>query len=277
MDTPTSSPGTIVVGVDGSDVSRQAIDWAADQAALEGRALLLVHVEDVHPILDGSYPETLWQPPARWTRALIDEAVDQVRARTPGVEVGTHLTRGLAQDVLTDLSENASLVVLGSRGRGPLSSTLLGSVGVAVAMRATCPVIVVRPHHPGVVRHGVMVAVDTTADSSAVLELGYRQASLHGLPLTIVHCVVGGDLDEHRRELAELTAGMTEKFPDVHVTRRLLRSIIDDGVMQEAVARDLVVVGRSGGGRRHTRGLATLAGSVIEHAGCVVAIVPTYS
>lgn len=270
MDT-FSSVGTIVVGIDGSDVSRQAIDWAADQASLEARPLVLVHVSEPYPVAAGSEPER----PSPWTLALLEEAIEQAHTRAPGIEIRTQLTRGSAPDVLTALGDHATMLVLGSRGRGPIASTLLGSVGVAVAMRAACPVVVVRPHHRGVVRRGVLVGVDTTPESRPVLEFGYRQASVHELPLTVLHCVIDGDPEEHRLELAELTAGMTEKFPDVHVTRRVIRSIVDDGVIAEAKSRDLVVVGRSGHDSRHTRGLATLAGTVIERGGCVVAIVPT--
>lgn len=270
MDT-ISSVGTVVVGVDGSDVSRQAIDWAADQAALESRQLLLVHVTETHPVNSGDRA----QRPAAWTAALLEEATDQARTRAPGIEIGSHLARGVAHEVLTDLGDHATMLVLGSRGRGPIASTLLGSVGVAVAMRASCPVVVVRPHHRGAVRRGVLVGVDTAPDSRPVLEFGYRQASLHDLPLTVLHCVRDGDSEKHRLHLAELIAGMTEKFPDVHVTRRLIQSPVEDGILTEAASRDLVVVGRPEPGRRDSHVGTTLAGSVIEHGGCVVAIVPT--
>jgi nucleotide-binding universal stress UspA family protein len=268
MDVNTSTPaGSIVVGVDGSDASRQALQWAADQAALEGRPLFLVHVAD--PFGGSEGPDA---------RTVLDEAAEVVEWREPDVEVHASSQPGNAREILLEHAERASLLVVGSRGRGRARSVLFGSVGVGVGTRAACPVVVVRPHHPGVPRRGALVGVDTTAASRAPLEFGYQMASMHALPLTVLHCVpddVPDDVEEHERELAELVAGMTEKFPDVHVKRRLTRLPVSEGVLDQAVDMDLVVVGRHHRAHRHGRGIGTLAATVIEHGACAVAVVPT--
>ncbi len=261
----TPSLGSIVVGVDGSDASRQALQWAADQASLEGRPLFLVHVEDPRSRLG----ET-------GSKAVLAEAASVVEWRRPAVEVQMSSGAGDAREILVDHGDRASLLVVGSRGRGPVGSMLLGSVSVAVGTRAACPVIVVRPHHRGDVRHGVLVGVDTTRASRAPLEFGYRMASFHDLPLTVLHCVADADVEAHRRDLAELVAGMSEKFPDVHVTRQVVRMRVVDGILEhQGVERDLVVVGRHHHALRPGRGIATLAGTVIERGACAVAVVPT--
>ena len=94
---------------------------------------------------------------------------------------------------------------------------------------------------------------------------------------TVLHCVADADLEEHQRELAELVAGMSEKFPDVHVTRQLVRRRrVADGILEHQGAdRDLVVVGEASSCPSAGRGIATLAGTVIEHGACAVAVVPT--
>lgn len=261
--TTTIPPGSIVVGVDGSAASRQALQWAADQAALEGRSLFLVHVVD--PFSGSERADT---------SAVLTEAAEVVERRRPGVDVHASLLLGDVREVLLDDAERASLLVVGSRGRGRARSVLFGSVGVAVGTRAACPVVVVRPHHPGVPRRGVLVGVGATAVSRAPLEFGYRMASTHRLPLTVLHCV-HDDGEEHQRELAELIAGMTEKFPDVHVKRRLTRMPVSEGILDQAVDMDLVVVGRHHRATRHARGVGTLAATVIEHGACAVAVVPS--
>jgi nucleotide-binding universal stress UspA family protein len=264
MDLTTSTPaGSIVVGVDGSDASRQALQWAADQAALESRPLFLVHVVDPFSGSEGTD-----------SRTVLDEAAEVVEWREPDVEVHQSSQVGNAREILLDHAERASLLVVGSRGRGRARSVLFGSVSVALGTRAACPVVVVRPHHPGVPRRGALVGVDTTAASRAPLEFGYRMASTHGLPLTVLHCVPDDD-EKHRRELAELVAGMTEKFPDVHMKRRLTRLPVSEGILDQAVDMDLVVVGRHHRAHRHGRGVGTLAATVIEHGACAVAVVPT--
>ena len=261
--TTTIPAGSIVVGVDGSAASRQALQWAADEAALEGRPLFLVHVVD--PFSGSERADT---------SAVLAEAADVVERRRPGVDVHASLLLGDVREVLLDDAERASLLVVGSRGRGRARSVLFGSVGVTVGTRAACPVVVVRPHHPGVPRRGVLVGVGTTAASRAPLEFGYRMASTHRLPLTVLHCVHDGG-EEHQRELAELIAGMTEKFPDVHVKRRVTRMPVSEGILDQAVDMDLVVVGRHRRAARHGRGVGTLAATVIEHGACAVAVVPS--
>jgi len=265
MNLTTATPtGSIVVGVDGSDASRQALQWAADQAALEGRPLFLVHVVDSISGPEGAAAST-----------VLHEAAVVVEWREPDVEVHASSQVGHAGQILLDHAERASLLVVGSRGRGRARSVLFGSVSVAVGTRAACPVVVVRPHHPGIPRRGVLVAVDTAAASRTPLEFGYRMASTHGLPLTVLHCVPDDDVGDHERELAELVAGMTEKFPDVHMRRRLTRMRVSEGVLDQAVDMNLVVVGRHHRASRAGRGIGTLAANVIEHGACAVAVVPS--
>ena len=79
--------------------------------------------------------------------------------------------------------------MLGSRGRGPLRTALLGSVSASVARRAHCPVVVCRPPEPEPSASiGVIVGADGRDGSQPVLEFAFAQASLRALPLTVMHC-----------------------------------------------------------------------------------------
>ena len=136
----------IVVGIDGSDASRDALRWAHEEAQLRGATLRVVHIW-VYPYLGprtGVHePRELMEGDA--TRLLVDE-LERFRAEVPdrGVPVETRLLEGSPADGLVAESRDADLVVVGTRGRGGFSSLLLGSVSAEVAHHARCPVVLVR-------------------------------------------------------------------------------------------------------------------------------------
>jgi nucleotide-binding universal stress UspA family protein len=221
-------------------------------------------------------------------RELVRSAAAELAERSPSLDVVERVTTGDPRSALLDAAaDGAATVVVGSRGRGPVASALLGSVSAFVARHAPCPVVVVRPHHPGKVRRGVLVGADATPGSPEVLEAAFRTASERALPLTVLHVVWEGpagagvaaaladeDLDEAQLAVAEALAGLREKYPDVHA-----RVLHTDGIpaarlVTESEHMDLVVVGR------HDRGLlnrlvqGSVSLSVVEHAQCPVLVVP---
>jgi len=285
--------GTIVVGVDGSASSARALAWAVEQATAEHRALTLVHViQAVTP----AYTDAAVVNPQEARDALFAEghrvladARAEAERRAPGLEV--HEVFGLddPRKVLLELSGDAALVVLGSRGRGKLRSLLLGSVGVAVVRHAGCPVVVHRPGSPGAVRNGILVGADGTEDSRTVLEFAYRQAALRGLPLTVLHCfwdvqaaslggyVVPGAtvaLETEKLLLAELMAGMSEKYPEVVVHGDVARGEPQEVLVRLGGRMDLVVVGAHRAGVVSRMLFGSVSVTVVEHATTPVVVVP---
>lgn len=293
MNTTLIPAGTIVVGVDGSRSAGQALGWAIDQAVAERRSLSLVYAA---PPADAVWMDQAGfdqrvgvETTLRAGRGLLAEASAEVHRRAPDVEVHELVRAADPRDVLVQLSEEAAMVVLGSRGRGPLRSLLLGSVGVAVTRHAACPVVVHRPGNPGLVRHGVLVGVDATERSTGVLEFAYRQASLRRMPLTVLHAYwelpVGVpeaylvsrrsvDPEEERLALAECLSGMGEKYPDVRVTSELARGLPDNALVRTGERMNLLVVGAHHGGAASEILFGSVAASVVEHATCPVAVVP---
>lgn len=286
METTAIPSGTVVVGLDGSPSAERALEWAIDQALLESRQLTLAHGVDP----SGS----VWVDPAAIdhravlealqadAEVMLDHAREQVARRAPDLVVHQVIRMSDARVTLLELSGEAAMVVVGSRGRGPIKTLLLGSVSLAVSREALCPVVVLRPGHPGVVRNGVLVGADGTDRSLATLEFAYRQASLHRLPLTIMHCFwdarpategepVAGDV---RLVLAESLAGLGEKFPDVRARTELVRGMADERLVRASQRMDLVVVGAHHGGTLTTLLYGSIANAVLEHATCPVAIVP---
>jgi len=292
----TLQRGSIVVGVDEVALAGQAVRWAGEQAALEGRRVLLVHAEPAVP--PGWSAHAMDVPPGTYAsvrlhgEALLGRARDQVHAVAPDVEVQELFELSDPRTLILRAAEGAHLVVLGSRGRGPLLSHLLGSVGVGVARRATCPVVVHRPGHPGRVHNGVVVAVDATQDAMPVLEHAFHQASLRGLPLRVVHYVMDprsalvgapmvGDLsvqmEEDELALSEAMAGMRERYPDVRVTVRTTPGLAKLDVVTAASRADLLVVGTHQRPATDRLLVGSLSTAVLEHVTCPVAVVPVRS
>ena len=286
--------GTIAVGVDGSVSSQHALAFAIDQAVAERRPLTLVHAVGAAGALSADQeghdrPAGLEDLKAHSQR-LLAAAREAVTLRAPGLDVHEILEAADPRDALLAVARDASLVVVGSRGRGPVGTLLLGSVSVAVTRHATCPVVVVRPGNPGIVRHGILVGADGTERSPVVLDFAFRQASIRRPPLTVLHAcwdlraaltaaqpVDGLDegLEEHRLLLAECVAGLREKYPDVPVRTELATGPPDDCLLRLGKRMNMVVVGSHRGGAASEVLFGSVAARVVEHATCPVAVVPT--
>jgi nucleotide-binding universal stress UspA family protein len=287
------APGSIVVGIDGSDGADRALAWAAQQARLEHRGLTLVHaVGDLTP----------------WAGEQVFDLQDvltsmrsegQVLLATARASLGTHagltvhtlLGLGDPRRLLLDLSREASLMVLGSRGRGPVASLLLGSVSIGVTLHAACPVVVVRPDapHHQTSTDRVVVGVRTDRPIGHAVEFAFRQASLRGVPLRVVHGpweeifrysspeLVGSDGIVPSEDLAlatTLVAGLREKFPDVDVSYELARGLPDACLLEASRGSGLVVVGTEHPSAARTLLEGNVVRLVTEHAHGPVAVVP---
>ena len=129
----------VVVGVDGSDASTRALEWAAIQAERTAGVL------EIHTVY---VPGLLFIPPDEvneLTQRLLSEAAEHARAVAPGVT-----TLGKAHDdatpatALIEASQGAALLVVGSRGRGGFLGLTLGSVSQKCSRHAQAPVVIVR-------------------------------------------------------------------------------------------------------------------------------------
>ena len=146
--------GAIVVGVDGSDASRAALLWAADEARLRTAPLVAVHAWSFIPAQPIGDPGMLAIPAGDLTgqlsaeseaaRSVLADAVADAFEGAPEIEVEQRLVEGDAGDALVAESETAELVVVGSHGRSGLKAALLGSVSRHVVSHAACPVVVVK-------------------------------------------------------------------------------------------------------------------------------------
>ncbi|MFM7063505.1 MAG: universal stress protein [Actinomycetes bacterium] len=137
----------IVVGVDGSENSLDALRWAADEARRRDALLRVVAVFNA-PIMSTGYEVVAPDPSdlAAASNTMLDAAVDTVRqdGGLEGVHVATEVVEGHAGERLIELSHDADLVVVGARGHGGFLGMVLGSVTGHVVNHAACPVVVVR-------------------------------------------------------------------------------------------------------------------------------------
>ncbi|MEV6616654.1 universal stress protein [Streptomyces sp. NPDC051051] len=134
----TEEPPYFVVGVDGSPHAAAAVDVAFEEAALRGAALRALYVW--HPPLLGVLDE---EAAVQKCRRVLSETVAGRTARYPGVELHHEVVHGHPVRVLTEASEHALGLVVGTRGHGGFSDMLLGSVSQGMLHHAHCPVITV--------------------------------------------------------------------------------------------------------------------------------------
>jgi nucleotide-binding universal stress UspA family protein len=140
-------PG-IIVGLDGSDHSGRALEWAIREAGLRGAALTVLAVHEVASNHWTGNPEVYPadQPATEAVRRAAEDVVQKAvsQAGEPGpASVTVRAVSGLARQELVEASSDADLVVVGQRGGGGFARLLMGSVSSQVVHHAACPVVVV--------------------------------------------------------------------------------------------------------------------------------------
>jgi nucleotide-binding universal stress UspA family protein len=286
------SPGKIVVGTDGSVGATAAVRWAAGTAERGGKPLQVVVAYH-------------WQTPGRWYGSPRDaaaaaderaggiaaEAATVARAAGPHVELACSPVIGDPAPVLLKAAEDASMLVVGSRGRGGFGGLLLGSVGMQVAIRARGPVTVVRGR-PDRLFGPVVVGVAPACAADDAIALAFEQAAERHCPLHAITAQTvpvsfstlsipplmydpDRERDELRAELRQQLAGWHAKYPDVTVDDEVVEGSAGAVLVDRSRDAQLVVVGT----RTHGTLSGLLLGSVgmhlLHHAECPVLIVRT--
>jgi nucleotide-binding universal stress UspA family protein len=289
-----SNTGSIVVGVDSSAASEHAVLWAADEARLQHRALVVVHAQATMSTNQlaalgsaGIAPHQLESELGARATEIVERARSLASDRMRDGHVEAVVSRADPRSLLLELSSTAAMTVVGTRGHGPVAGLLLGSVSGALVRHATTPVAVVRAVQADA--RGVLIAVDGTDASAGPLEYAYAEASVHGLPLTVLHChpdALGASMrwseidpsdpagEDARVRVSESIAGMGEKFPEVDVQVVITQGAVDACLVDLSARYDLLVIGRppSSLGQRLLLGGITTA--VAEHAHSPVLVIP---
>jgi nucleotide-binding universal stress UspA family protein len=144
---------SIVVGVDGSECARAALEFAVREAALRKGHLRIVCAWGIPPaIYGGGFAPTLDQSELDSFRVgadkVVQESVAAANELEPTIECEGKVGQGQPAEVLLEEAGDADLVVVGNRGHGGFASLMLGSVSHQVVQHAPCPVTVVRQANP---------------------------------------------------------------------------------------------------------------------------------
>ena len=136
----SSGERRIVVGLDGSDCAKRALDYAADEAAQSGAILQIVSIYNIPT--EGSWIRTgLFHEDAI---TVVTDAIGQVKCIEPDLVTKGEATLGVPGPVLAEVAEGASGLVVGTRGHGEVAGVILGSVSEYVLHHANCTTTIVR-------------------------------------------------------------------------------------------------------------------------------------
>jgi len=139
-----STKHLIVVGVDGSDGGRRALEWAFREADARGSAVQAVTAWSWDGLEFGPVTATTsGEAKEKATRLLDDEVRALVARYGSHLPIAAEVVEGSPSDVLATAGRSGDLLVLGSHGHSRVRHTVLGSVSEAVIRKATCPVLVI--------------------------------------------------------------------------------------------------------------------------------------
>ncbi|MDS1272375.1 universal stress protein [Lipingzhangella sp. LS1_29] len=289
-----SQPAPVVVGVDGSEEALAAVTWAAGEAELMGRPLRVVHAAKWgdFPMRFGSPPKPPeWSGLADVVQQVVAEAEQHARKSRPGLEVTGEAIDGFVRPVLLAEANEAALMVVGSRGLGGVGSVLIGSIGVELAARAACPVVVV-PHGPTAEPDAeIVVGVDCSDSSRPAAEFAFAEAHRRGVSVVVTMAWEGpgrhaDSRDEEPPAEHEATRQTAQKRLDAFVEplRKEYPGVVAHVGVRFATARTflaeraehagMLVVGSRGYGAARGLFMGSVSQAALHHAPCPVAVVP---
>ncbi|KUN27765.1 universal stress protein [Streptomyces corchorusii] len=284
----------LVVGVDGSEPSLVAVDWAVDEAVRHGLPLRLVHASlwvryeaGLPPAGPGQSSEQVL------AEHIVAAAADRAERRNRDAKITTDIVPEEATAALLREGGAAFALVTGSRGRGELRGLLLGSVGLAVAARAPCPAVVVRGDRVGLAGgHGrILLGLGEAGTGTEAVRFAFREAEVRGCVLDVVRARRGPAHDRSGNRLqaegpvdtsgesascvvdARLTAAIDE-YPHVRTRPAAPEGPAGKILVDRSAAADLVIIGARRGKGHFGLQLSRVGHALLHHAQCPVAVVP---
>ncbi len=290
----------VVAGIDGSEESLRAVDWAAREAVLRNLPLQIVSAAAVPPRMSETQREARagLEPVSGVIHKERDQtlaaAAERAAAAAPGVLVDVGKLEGAPAYALTEAGADASMLVVGARGIGAFTAMVLGSVSRYLSAHAACPVVVVREETAAAHRQ-VGVGIDDPAHSAAVLAFAFEEAALRHASLVAVHAwdteygqhgsirsatwalATPGRAARHEEAARRLDSVLAEwhgKYPDVQVIRDVVEAHPGRALVGLSARADIVVLGRRAA-HGALPGLGAVRHAVLNHAHGPVVTVPS--
>ncbi|CAM3970681.1 universal stress protein [Corynebacterium belfantii] len=287
----------VVVAVDGSEASQNAVRWAANTANKRGVPLRLAASYTMPQFL---YAEGM-VPPQELFDELQSETMDVIEAArvvahevAPDIKIGYVIAEGSPIDMLLDMSSDVTMIVMGSRGLGGLSGMVMGSVSAAVVSHADCPVVVVRSdnHVIETNKYGpVVVGVDGSDVSQRATEFAFEEAQARGAKLVAIHTWMDMQVQaslaglaaaqqeweiiekEQTTLLKDRLQPLLERFPDVEVEMVITRDRPVRALEDCSHNAQLLVVGSHGRGGFRGMLLGSTSRALLQSAPCPMVVV----
>ncbi|WP_087117313.1 universal stress protein [Corynebacterium urinipleomorphum] len=292
-----SQQDLVIVAVDGGEPSNNAVRWAANTALKRGVPLQLASSYTMPQFLyaEGMVPpQELFDDLQNECLNKIEAARDVAREVAPDIEIGHTVVEGSPIDMLLDLSKDATMIVMGSRGLGGLSGMVLGSVSAAVVAHASCPVVVVREDNAVTdeTKYGpVVVGVDGSDVSVKATRVAFEEAHARGAELVAVHTYLENQVHEpmagailgdeqwqqFEREREEKLDGelapLVEEFPDVTVKKVVTRDRPVRALVDQSKNAQLLITGSHGRGGFKGMLLGSTSRALLQAAPCPMMVV----
>ncbi|MEU6011320.1 universal stress protein [Streptomyces sp. NPDC047453] len=294
----------VIVGVDGSAESLAAVEWAAREAVRRDRPLRLVHARNW--TRSHTESESANAAQRHVARRTLRQAEEHIRGSVPDVRLSDEQVEGPATAALLKATEQAELLVLGSRGLSGFTGVLVGSVAQGVVAAATRPVVLVRAgeeaedeHFPAddgspSTRTGfrdVVLGIDLADACDEVIEFAFEAARLRHARLRVVYAwqspsaisLGPGDIglindpaqaEEWRNFLSTLLRVWRDKYPGTEVLETVVEGKASTVLVRAASAASLLVVGRRLSERPTVPRIGPVTHAAVHHVRCPLAVVP---
>ncbi|WP_281154849.1 universal stress protein [Streptomyces sp. HYC2] len=294
----------VIVGVDGSAESLAAVEWAAREAVRRDRPLRMVHARNWTRRQTESEPANAAQ--RQLARRTLRQAEEHIRGSVPDVRLTDEQVEGPATAALLKATEQAELLVLGSRGLSGFTGVLVGSVAQGVVAMAPRPVVLVRAgeeaedeHFPaddgspstGTGFRDVVLGIDLADACDEVIEFAFEAARLRHARLRVVYAwqppsaisLGPGDIglindpaqaEEWRDFLSALLRVWRDKYRDTEVLETVVEGKASTVLVRTASAASLLVVGRRLSERPTVPRIGPVTHAAVHHVRCPLAVVP---
>jgi nucleotide-binding universal stress UspA family protein len=291
------SNAPIVVAVDGSPTSLAAVAWAAKFGHRRSSALHLVNSATL-PVLYGAtvaFTQSDFDMVHADGERILAEA-KQIATDVAGpdaeLEISAEVVTGPIIPALLDHSAKAALLVVGSRGLGAFTRSLVGSVSSAVTRHAACPVAVVKDDSvaDAVGRTGpIVVGVDGSENSMPAVKFAFAAAAAHGDEVLAVHAWSDASqfsipemqfpavAESEAAVLSAALAGCRADYPDVAVRTLTVRDRPARNILEQSQTAQFVVVGSHGRGGFKGMLIGSTSQGLLHSVECPIVIVRHHS